>query len=99
MTKPYITSVLRNVGHPYTGEPGWDLMFVLARDVRTASAFRERAQKIGWRVLMRGRDGDPHGTGEGLPMLAFYKPTRLLSTSGAYDWIDPWPWPYPCDWF
>lgn len=74
-------AVVRNGAHPWTGEPGWDVLRVVVRSDQTEEDiddYVDRASEEGnWRLFIRGTMGaDQRG-------LVFYKPH---SYSG--QWVD-----------
>ena len=68
---------VENLGHPWTYEPGWDRMLLLADDGNPATLARmvKSAKERFWRVWYQGRD-----------IADMYKPSGRTS-----DWQDiPW---------
>jgi len=95
MRKPYSVSVHRDMVHPWTGEPGWDLMFIKALNERTEDKVIEKAEAKGWKMLLTGFDDGPEENR--LYMTLMYKPSAR-SWGNESGWADPRPWPHQDHW-
>jgi hypothetical protein len=73
--------VHRNIGHPLTQEPGWDVMFVKARDEAAIDRFIAGAEKNHWVMFCCGGED-----GCTTYRAVFYKPHGR-----QYEWVDPAP--------
>ena len=82
-TGPTTYTVYRNVAHPWSGEPGWDIMLIQSdRD-----GFAKTCEKRGWQVWCLGESEC------GSPRAVLMKPHGLAVGNGASSWADPSPWP------
>lgn len=75
-------TVYRDVGHPWSGEPGWDVLLIQSEsDLLLASC-----EKRGWQPWCFGESI------RGSTRAVFIKPHRLGGAQ-AQHWVDPRPWP------
>lgn len=96
MPKPYSVSVMRSVGHPFTNDFGWDLMWIKCIDIPTEDKMLDMSEERGWKLYMTGWDG--LGCDQ-LRMMMFMRPSNRPGSQGDCDsWADPHPWPEPEDW-
>lgn len=74
-------SIHRNVGHPWTQEPGFDVMYVVASDEAAIDRAIAKAGDECWKQFTVGCG--PYDEDE--CRAVFYKPC------GKYgEWLDPW---------
>ena len=76
-------TVYRDVAHPWTGEPGWDILFIQ----REHNGILTDCEKRGWKLWCVGESL------RGSPRAVFLKPHRLPVGNNATQWNEPMPWP------
>ncbi len=78
-------NVIRDTGHPWSGEPGWDILMI--QSVGDAGKLIAECERRGWQCWSTGES--LRGTWRGI----FFKPSRLAVGMQACHWFDPAPWP------
>lgn len=76
-------TIYRNVDHPWTGEPGWDVLMIQSESETLVVDCEQR----GWQPWCFGESV------RGSTRAVFIKPHRLGAGHKAQHWVDPNPWP------
>ena len=87
--KTLTTSVLRNVQHPWTGEPGWDILLMQSLELAAMDDALAKAEGNGWHIWSSSVEIS-NETGSRYLRAVLYKPQRA-----HIEWQDPNPWPTP----